>query len=80
MAMSKINPGCVVEILVLPTINYAREYAHLQFINLVGRDLNQRQRERFQFLHGVAVPAQAFAQGVRAHISISGDANARDDI
>lgn len=65
--MSNINPGCVVEILVLPTIDYAHEYAHLRFLNLVGRDLNQKQKERFQFLHGIAVPAHAFAQGVRAH-------------
>jgi hypothetical protein len=73
-------PNCITEILVLPTIDYAYEYAHLRFLNLVGRDLNRTQKERFQFLHGVAVPAQAFAQGVRAHISISGGENARDDI
>ena len=60
-------PNCITEILVLPTIDYAHEYAHLRFLNLVGRDLNQRQRERFQFLHDIAVPAQAFAQGVRVH-------------
>lgn len=66
--MSAINP-VIIEILVMPTINYAEEYAHLRILNLVGQDLNQKQRERFQFLHGIAVPAQAFAQGVRAHIS-----------
>lgn len=67
MVMSNINPGCVVEILVLPTTDYAHEYAQLRFLSLVGQDLNQTQKERFQFLHGIAVPAQAFAQGVRAH-------------
>lgn len=68
MAMSAINP-VIIEILVMPTINYAEEYAHLRILSLVGQDLNQKQRERFQFLHGIAVPAQAFVQGVRAHIS-----------
>jgi len=66
--MSNINP-VITEIIVLPTINYAEEYAHLRFLSLVGQDLNQKQRERFQFLHGIAVPAQAFSQGVHAHIS-----------
>lgn len=71
--MSTINPDCIAEALVLPTINYAHEYAHLRFLNLVGRDLNQRQQERFQFLHDIAVPAQAFTQGVRAPVPKKGE-------
>lgn len=72
MAMSAINP-VITEILVLPMINYAEEYAHLRILSLVGRDLNQMQRERFQFLHGIAVPAQAFAQGVRPPVPKKGE-------
>lgn len=71
MAMSEINP-VITEILVLPTIKYAEEYAYLRFLSLVGQDLNQKQRERFQFLHGIAVPEQAFVQGVRAPVPKKG--------
>ena len=70
--MSNINP-VITEILVLPTISYAEEYAHLRILSLVGQDLSQKQRERFQFLHGIAVPAQAFAQGVRAPVPKKGE-------